>query len=142
MISEFLKILSEFWWLGIFSIVTFFLTIMILPLIIIRLPEDYFAREKPDGFITRQNKGVRLTLFILKNIGGLILLIMGFLMLFVPGQGILTILAGLSVMNFPGKRKMEMKLASKKTVFKSLNWIRNKGQRGHFQMPEKLIHSQ
>lgn len=115
--GNFLNILSEFWWLGIFSIGTFFLTILILPLIIISLPEDYFAREKPDGFITRQNRGVRLTLLILKNMGGLILLIMGFLMLFVPGQGVLTILAGLSVMNFPGKKKTGNSTGLKKICF-------------------------
>lgn len=141
MIFHLLDLLREFWWLGIFSLVTFFLTILFLPLVIVRLPKDYFVREKPNGFINRQNRRCRVALLLMKNLMGLVLILMGFLMLFVPGQGVLTILAGLSVMNFPGKRKLEINLVSKKNVFKSLNWIRTKAKRGHFQMPEKLIQS-
>jgi len=142
MISSILDIFEEFWWLGIFSITTFFLTIMILPLVIVRLPADYFACEKADGFISRQSRGLRSTLLVLKNLAGIFLLSMGFLMLFVPGQGFLTILAGLSVMNFPGKRKLEIKLVSSDKIFKSLNWIRLKGKKELFQKPDKLIQSQ
>ena len=133
MITEVLKIIEEFWWLGIFSIVTFALTIMILPLVIIRLPADYFSGEKADGFISRQSGGRRYFLLFVKNFGGALLLIMGILMLFMPGQGVLTIIAGLSIMNFPGKRKLEIKLLSNQKVLKGLNWIRKKGKKEPFQ---------
>lgn len=132
-----LDILKEFWWLGIVSMATFFLTIMVLPLIVIRLPADYFVCETPDGFISLQSSGWKYTLLILKNFAGILLLIMGFLMLFVPGQGVLTILVGLSVMNFPGKRRLEIRLVSSKKVFNSLNWIRTKGKKEHFYEPDK-----
>jgi len=118
--------------MGAVSLGAFILTILILPVVIIRLPEDYFLREKADGFISRQRSGLRLFLLILKNLAGLLLLLMGIIMLFIPGQGILTILAGLSIMNFPGKRHLEIKLASKDRVMRGLNWIREKGHRGHF----------
>ncbi len=132
MISEAIQIVKEFWWLGIFSMAAFPLTIIILPLIIIGLPTDYFVVEKADGFISRQKNWIRFCLLFLKNFAGLFLLVMGVLMLFMPGQGILTIFAGLSVMNFPGKRKLELKLALNHTVFKSLNWIRKKGKKESF----------
>lgn len=139
MIADILKIAGEFWWLGIFSVAAFALTILILPIVVIRLPSDYFVIDKADGFISRQSPGWRLFLLILKNMAGGFLLIMGFLMLFVPGQGILTILAGLSVMNFPGKRKLEKRLAANDKVFRSLNWIRSKGKRDHFQKINKQL---
>jgi len=125
-------VIAEFWWLGIFSIATFTLTILILPIVIVRLPSDYFIVEKADGFISRQSPGMRHFLLFIKNLAGSFLFIMGILMLFMPGQGILTIIAGLSVMNFPGKRKMEIRLASNHRVLKSLNWIRKKGNKDLF----------
>lgn len=131
--------MQEFWWLGFVSFAAFFLTLMILPLVIVRLPSDYFVCEKADGYISRQNPGFKLFLLILKNSAGVFLLIMGIIMLFVPGQGILTILAGLSVMNFPGKRKLEVRLAASDKVMKSLNWIRSRGHRDHFLNPSKAV---
>ena len=135
MISDILNVVQEFWWLGIFSIATFALTILILPIVIVRLPSDYFICEKADGFISRQSIGLGYFLLFLKNLGGSFLLIMGFLMLFIPGQGILTILAGLSFMNFPGKRKLEIKLVSNVKVLRSLNWIRRNAGKEHFHKP-------
>jgi hypothetical protein len=132
MFPELLRIISDFWWLGLFSIATFTLTILILPLVIIRLPADYFITVKADGFISRQKKSIRILILTVKNIGGILLFIMGILMLFMPGQGILTILAGLSVMNFPGKRKMEIRIVSNRKVLKGLNWIRKKGRKEFF----------
>ncbi len=132
---EFLKIVENFWWFGIISLAAFPLTILILPPLILRLPEDYFSAYKADGFISRKKRWIRICLLILKNTGGLILLIIGIFMLFLPGQGLLTVLAGLSAMNFPGKRKLEIKLVSKRTVFRALNWIRKKGKKADFIYP-------
>nr|WP_281389151.1 PGPGW domain-containing protein [Spirochaeta isovalerica] len=103
------------------------------------MPEDYFVGDRADGFINRQKRGFRFILLVLKNLAGAFLLIMGIIMLFVPGQGILTIIAGLSVMNFPGKRRIELRLASNKKVMKGLNWIRDKGHRNHFHEWEQVI---
>ncbi len=136
LISELLLIIEEFWWLGILSIVAFPLTIIILPLVIIRLPPDYFSVKKADGFISRQRASIRFLLLFFKNLGGAILLLMGIMMLVMPGQGLLTIFAGISIMNFPGKRKLELKIALNRKVFKGLNWIRRKSKNKEFIFPE------
>ncbi len=47
-------------------------------------------------------------------------------MLFLPGQGLLTILAGILILDFPGKYKLEHYLISKPVVLDSLNWIRRR----------------
>ena len=132
MISVVIKLIEEFWWIGLISMIAFPLTIIILPLVVIRLPSDYFSVEKADGFISRQKKWVRICLLVIKNFTGFLLLLMGILMLFMPGQGVLTLFAGLSIMNFPGKRKLELKLALNHTVLKGLNWIRKKGHKDSF----------
>jgi len=40
---------------------------------------------------------------VAKNTGGVCLIIIGFMLIFTPGPGLLTILAGLYITSFPGK---------------------------------------
>ena len=50
-------------------------------------------------------------------------------MLVLPGQGLLTIVTGLLLINYPGKYKLEQKLVAVPAVFKALNWIRFKANK-------------
>ena len=52
---------------------------------------------------------------IAKNTGGVCLIIIGCMLIFTPGPGLLTILAGLYITSFPGKPALVAKL--KKTKF-------------------------
>jgi len=52
---------------------------------------------------------------VAKNTGGVCLIIIGFMLIFTPGPGLLTILAGLYITSFPGKPALVAKL--KKTKF-------------------------
>jgi hypothetical protein len=53
-------------------------------------------------------------------------------MLVLPGQGLLTMLIGLSLLPFPGKQKMEQNILSRKSIRQSLNWIRIKANKEPF----------
>jgi hypothetical protein len=53
----------------------------------------------------------------------------GLLMLVLPGQGLLTIVTGLLLINYPGKYKLEQKLVAVPSVFRALNWIRVKANK-------------
>ena len=64
-----------------------------------------------------------------KNLIGLSLIIGGLLMLVLPGQGLLTIVTGLLLVNYPGKYKLEQKLSSMPSIFRALNWIRLKAKK-------------
>jgi hypothetical protein len=61
-----------------------------------------------------------------KNIFGLLLFASGIAMLFLPGQGLITIFISLLFMNFPGKRKLITFLTRQKKVRATMNWIRAK----------------
>ncbi len=112
-------------WMAIISAITFIISIVLIPIVISRLPANYFQPHYRHAL--QANKGIGASLITLsKNILGLVLVIAGFLMFFIPGQGILTMLIGLGLMNFPGKYSMERKLASRPAVLKSMNWIRSK----------------
>lgn len=53
---------------------------------------------------------LRLIGLIVKNIVGAVLFLGGLAMLFLPGQGLLTMLIGISLMDFPRKRELEAKM--------------------------------
>ena len=105
------------------GILSFLVSIISLPYIVGHIPEDYFSHHrrhlKPDG-------ASELAIRILKNLLGAVLLVAGFIMLFTPGQGLLTILFGLMLMNYPGKYRLECWLIGKPAVFRALNYLRSK----------------
>ncbi len=113
-------------WLAVFSIVSFIGSLIIVPVLLVRIPVDYFAAET--GRSSRLS-GLALLGRIIKNILGLILLGAGILMLFLPGQGLLTIVLALSLLDFPGKRGLELRLIRQPRVYKAINWLRRKYKR-------------
>ena len=62
----------------------------------------------------------------LKNIIGYCLIMGGILMLVLPGQGLLTILVGLMLSDYPGKFKLEKRIIKTNLILKTINWYRNK----------------
>ena len=82
--------------------------------------------------LTPINSGLNFVTNIAKIIFGLFLFICGLAMLVLPGQGLITMLIGLSLIPFPGKHKLENKLLARKSVRSSLNWIRSKAKKPPF----------
>ena len=78
------------------------------------------------------NSGVTFVVNLVKIIFGICLLVCGLAMLVLPGQGLITMLIGLSLIPFPGKHKLEQKLLERKSVRSSLNWIRIKAKKEPF----------
>lgn len=116
-------------WLGAISAVTFVGTLALVPILVARIPSDYFTRARRNPATRRLPQAVRLPLLALKNLLGLLLLLMGIAMLVLPGQGILTMIIGLMLMNFPGKFRLECWLVGRPAVLKSINWLRARRHR-------------
>ena len=115
-------------WLGTLSFVTFLGSLLVVPWLIFRMSPDYFIRHRLE-VIERQQRHpvVTVVLFCLRNGVGLVLLAAGIAMLILPGQGVLTMLVGFSLMDLPGKHRLLEKVVGNKKVRQSLNWIRRKG---------------
>jgi hypothetical protein len=103
----------------------FVVTILIVAGMLAALPATYFRddgqrRPLPRGGIA----GVVGR--VLKNALGLVLIVLGFLLSLpaVPGQGVLTMLIGLMLMDFPGKRRFEQKLVARPGVLEAMNRVR------------------
>ena len=114
-------------WLGAASVVTFLATLFIVPWLVVRIPADYFTHQKRHRQAKQsRHPVVQITMVIAKNILGCFFVVIGFLMLFVPGQGIMTMLIGVTFLDFPGKYLLERFLVSCGPVFRSMNWLRHR----------------
>ncbi|MEK7293835.1 MAG: PGPGW domain-containing protein [Nitrospirota bacterium] len=112
--------------LTIASVVFFVGTLIAIPFILVRLPPHYFDERHPRLWMPDHHPGLRLLGFIVKNAVGAVLLAVGIALLVLPGQGILTILLGVSLLDFPGKRYIERKIVGQPTVLKAINALREK----------------
>jgi hypothetical protein len=105
--------------LGLVSLVV---TVLLLPTFIARLPVDYFADDRVAAAAPRTLPHIALR--ALKNTFGAFLVVAGLLMLVLPGQGLLTILVGLVLVEFPGKRRLERAVARRPAVRAFLDAVR------------------
>jgi hypothetical protein len=124
------------WWLGIGSAAMFVATLAAIPVIVARMPVDYFTSDRePLENLRGRHPAIRVTALILKNMAGAIFMVMGIAMLLGPGQGVLCILIGLSLLDFPGKRRLQLRIARRKVVLRAINWIRKKAHRPPIEVP-------
>jgi hypothetical protein len=112
------------------SAVMFVATLIVVPWLVARAPEDYFVRDA---------KAPRSALgwagFALKNVVGFVALVAGVLMLVLPGQGILTLVVAVSLLDFPGKRRLQTWLVKKPSVQRALRWLRKRANKPDFHFP-------
>jgi len=57
-------------------------------------------------------------------------------MLLLPGQGIITILIGIMMLNFPGKFTLEQRIVQQPNVLRAVNWMRTKADRPVLEVPK------
>jgi putative transmembrane protein PGPGW len=112
--------------LTVLSVVFFIGSLIAIPYILVRLPADYFDIRIPRPWMEDHHPILRVMGHIVKNAVGAIFLFAGFLMLFLPGQGVLTMVIGVSMLDFPGKRKVEATLIGQPTVLGVINSMREK----------------
>ncbi len=108
------------------SVIGFVGSLIAIPWILIRLPSDYFDMRVPRHWLKDQHPVLRVIGLIIKNIIGMVFILAGFLMLFLPGQGLLTMLIGISFMDFPNKRTLEARIVGQRTIFSAINTMRRR----------------
>ncbi|ABL02451.1 hypothetical protein Rmag_0719 [Candidatus Ruthia magnifica str. Cm (Calyptogena magnifica)] len=128
MLDDIMTLLSQFedvlMMIGIVSSVVFIISLLLIPYLLGLIPSNYFLKNSKTQL--KINKPFDLIKLIIKTLIGFILLIAGIIMLVTPGQGLISILLGLFLMEFPGKRQLELKLINHHPIFKTLNWLRSK----------------
>ena len=106
------------------------LSAIAIPMAILSLPEDYFSLspDTPAPPLPRLARAGR-------NLCGAILLGIGLLLFFPPGLGSVFMVAGIILLDFPGKRRLERKACRWRGVLPMLNLIRRLGRKPPFQPP-------
>ena len=124
-------------WIAIGSMAMFVISLASMPFIVAQIPTDYFTHHGRQRMSqSNQHPITQLLLAGLKNMLGAILLVAGFIMLFTPGQGLLSILFGLMIMNYPGKYQLECWIIHKPVIFHAVNNMRKKQSREPLLPPE------
>lgn len=113
------------WALGIGAIATVG-TLALAAVMVVRWPTDQFKGERPRPFMQGRHPLLRAAAIFGQNVAGVILFVLGFVMALpgVPGQGILTMLIGLTLISFPGKRRLEQWFIRRPNVFRGVNQLR------------------
>lgn len=116
-----------FYWSTLIGVVGLLISLIIVPWIVIKLPADYFYEEHrkkcPWGHCPPI---IRSIILVLKNILGVILILSGFIMLFIPGQGLLTMVGGIILTDFPYKYKIMRRIIKNSKILKFINKLRKK----------------
>jgi len=123
-------------WLSVISSFCFFASLLLIPLFICRLADDYFLHLHEHNKAEDTHPLVFIFFRLFRYLFGAILLTAGLMMIFLPGQGLLTMMLGLSLLDFPGKQKAVDALFQIQSIRKTLNWIRIKGSRNRFHFPD------
>ena len=121
------------WLLGL-TVVTFVGSLIAVPVLVARIPADYFMHDKPQP--QRRHPALRVLVLAVKNLFGAVFVVAGIAMLITPGQGLLTILIGLMLLDFPGKRALELRIVRQPAVLQAINWIRAKANRPDLEVPQ------
>lgn len=121
----------SFWlWSGALLVITFVVTfavsLAVVGVLLIKLPANYFQDRHERGLWIDQHPIVRWTGVILKNVLGVALIALGAVLSLpgVPGQGLLTILLGVMLVDFPGKRRLERRIIGRPSVLERVNRLR------------------
>jgi len=123
--------------LMVISIISLLAGLVLLPVFITRIPVDYFCHPRRHRLSIESSRPYsRLLVSGMKNFLGIILVWAGFLLLFLPGQGLVMILTGLMIMNYPGKFKLERWLIQRPYVLPSVNWLRKKYKHPPLRLPQ------
>lgn len=127
--------LSEFWQsltltkvligVGIFAFSLAF-SFAAIAVVLVKIPANYFSSHYRQDFLPDSSWIVRWGAVIAKNLFGVFLILLGIVLSLpgVPGQGILTILLGLIMLDIPGKRPLEAQIIKRPAVLAAANNLR------------------
>ncbi|MGC2235993.1 MAG: hypothetical protein WA584_07520 [Pyrinomonadaceae bacterium] len=97
-----------------------------IAVVMVKIPDNYFSSNYQHNFLPNSSWFVRWGALVAKNLYGIFLILLGVVLSLpgVPGQGILTILLGLIMLDIPGKRPFEARIIKRPAVLAAVNNLR------------------
>ncbi len=102
------------------------LNIVVIAIVFVKIPANYFSTHYQQDFMPGSSWHKRWGAFLLKNLAGVLMILIGIVALIGPGQGILSILTGIILLDIPGKRPFEAKLIGRPAILSAANKLRAK----------------
>lgn len=125
------------WVIGVW-LVLFTVSMLAIAVLLIMLPSTYFLDSHRRDLWVDRHRAIRWTGIVLKNLAGISLLLLGAVLSVpgVPGQGLLTILLGVVLLDLPGKRRLERAILSRPRVRGAVDRLRHRFGRAPFVLLE------
>ena len=107
---------------------TFVVATGVVSFVVVKLPATYFHPDHDREILKDKPPVIRWAGIIGKNLAGVILIALGVVLSLpgIPGPGLVTILFGVMLVDFPGRRWLEHKIVSRPTVQKTINNLRKR----------------
>jgi hypothetical protein len=106
------------WGVGIFSVLAVVGTIVLVPRYLAKLPPNYLKAGDQEHHSVAWR--------IARNVLGVLLVLMGVAMLLLPGQGLITLMVGVLLVDFPGKQRLVQRVLGRPKILKAVNKMRSK----------------
>lgn len=105
--------------------------------LLVTMPADYLDSPEGTPFWPGRPAWLRVLARIGKNLLGLLLVLVGILLSLpgVPGQGMLTVVIGVMLVDLPGKRRFERRVIGHPRVLAGVNRLR-----ARFRRPPLILH--
>lgn len=110
------------------------LNILVIAVVFVKIPPHYFCRHYQDEFLPNSRWITRWGAVVGKNVAGVVVILIGIIQLVGPGQGILSILTGLILLDIPGKRPWEARIIRRPTILNAVNKLRARYHRPPLEM--------
>jgi hypothetical protein len=107
---------------------SFAISFAAIGIVMVKIPPNYFSSHYERDFLPDSPFLVRWGAVIVKNVFGVFLVLLGIVLSLpgIPGQGVLTILLGLIMIDIPGKRPLEARIIKRPAVLNAINKLRAK----------------
>lgn len=121
--------MSPYAWVALFFVAGLLLSTAVVVAVLLCLSTDHFVRHTTTPR--------HIALIVLKNLLGLVLVAVGLVLSLpgVPGQGLLTIFAGILLIDVPGKRRLELAILRRPTIRKGVDRLRARFKRAPLLFP-------
>ena len=126
-------------WVSTISGIGLLAFVIVIPWLIVRMPEDFFSNPQRYNWLDTKPPIVRIPVRILKNVLAFALVVLGVVMFLTPASGLFPILLGVVLADVPGKMKLQRWILCRKTIRKSMNWLRGKFHRKPVQLPSAKL---
>jgi hypothetical protein len=119
------------WWGLAISVGAAVVSLALATAIVVGWPADRFQGEGPTEAGRARHVVIRALALVAKNLAGAVLVVLGLIMTVpgVPGQGLLTVLIGLTLLSFPGKRRLERRFVRMPALLRGINRLRGRFRR-------------